>query len=240
MAIPIAEIRPGMMPYSVSSEIPFSPQKIELPIQVERLMFIAEGRGLYLPSELEPGYKEYEFHVFYQKATDAAKKGENCLYIDPVITDLILPQRDFEGICRPDFMMFKGNELAELEEVKAASEFINEYEAKADLESGFPKLLEIIRWDLAERVRKVIPSIYISNATVDPSNVRFRFISPTSQDGRTNFKRWRTPHEVIDPTPEIAAALIEEQVRQRAVAEQRKREKAELRAAKQRTEQKAA
>jgi len=234
-----------------TGEMPSSPQ-IEIPnpfieaISAESLRHFAEGRGIDFPYTGTNPYIDYEKLCFLQKAQEAHEvyqKGKgNRIYFGPLLTDYIFQKKDFEGTHRPDFMgldIITGELiLAELDEVKTGEEYTFEARVKLDEEDGFYKLLSILENGnfLESRIKYALsgaislPRRISSSQFIGIEGVSVLFMSPTSQKGRAVFERPGVFHQIVDMPSELKTAIKEEQARQRAVAEQRKREKAELKA----------
>lgn len=205
-----------------SAAVEFRPEKPLTIIPGDSFRFPHEGRGIGLRTHVygRDAYRDYEMECFNQKLARIVEKisvgleGEHKVF-DPALTDQILPKEDFKGLRLPDFLIFRilpnsEAELSEFVEVKTPEEFMNEVRAKVDINTGFPATLKKMQeTDYLKKVKTRLSSIFLP-ALVLPSDlekVRFRFMSPDSQQGRTTFQRWRTPHEVVDMPNNIAEKL---------------------------------
>jgi hypothetical protein len=209
--------------HPLAAAVEFTPQKPIVPIPGDSFRFRHERRGVGLRTHRygQDAYKDYEMEAFDQKLERLVEKIQlgletEHIIFDPLLTDAIFPKEDFVGIRRPDFVIFKvlengKAELTELVEVKTADEFMNEVRTKVDESAGFPRFLEYIRESdyLRKRVKPRLGSIYLPEVSLpqELEGVRFRFISPNSQESKTTFQRWRTPHEVVEMPFDIARAL---------------------------------
>lgn len=231
---------------SRSGEISSSPPIIEIPVHSEMIRIIGEGRGIDLRYDLSAlglipgidGYRDYEVYTFERKVAEAVKNGERCTYYGPLINDLIFPSDqfsgdprfpgagEFAGLARWDFFKLVDDRLDEVIEDKTAREFREEYRDKRD---KLPILMQRVQNDLSLRIKRVIAFTHVpSRININPSAVRIRFISTTPQTGKTNFERPMTPHETIEPTPEIRDALLRIEEIRRVSAIANKKEKARI------------